>query len=99
MPLLQGSTEMKRPWHGITIAENGEALVPLPPALLRWDPHPYVALGAPYPATSDPFRLRSSVAERLLIAQERLQASTQDVVEIGISNTRRIIFFLKWFDP
>ena len=76
MPLLQGSTEMKRPWHGITIAENGEALVPLPPALLRWDPHPYVALGAPYPATSDPFRLRTSVAERLLIAQERLQASS-----------------------
>ena len=41
---------MARPWHPIPIHDNGEPLVAIPPALLRWQPHPYQALGAPYSA-------------------------------------------------
>jgi zinc D-Ala-D-Ala dipeptidase len=64
-----------RPWSGITIAECGEPLQPLPPALLRLLPHPYAALGAPYGSGQSPFQLRSGVVARLLQAQQRLQAS------------------------
>lgn len=39
----------------------------------RWSPHPYVALGAPYPPDGDPFQLRWSVLQRLLRAQRLLQ--------------------------
>ena len=60
---------MARPWHPIPIHDNGEPLEAIPPALLHWQPHPYQALGAPYPAGSDPFQLRQSVVERLLDAQ------------------------------
>jgi D-alanyl-D-alanine dipeptidase len=48
--------------------------VELPPALLRFKPHPYVALGAPYGRIS-PFCLRSGVVERLLAAQRILQTN------------------------
>ena len=64
---------MARPWHPIPIHENGEPLVPIPPALLCWQPHPYQALGAPYPAGSNPFQLRQSVVDRLLRAQQVLR--------------------------
>jgi D-alanyl-D-alanine dipeptidase len=64
---------MTRPWHAIPIAGSAEALQSLPETLLRFDPHPYVALGAPYPPESDPFRLRQSVVQRLLQAQTWLQ--------------------------
>ena len=64
---------MARPWHPIPIHDNGEPLVAIPPALLRWQPHPYQALGAPYPAGSNPFQLRQSVVERLLHAQQVLR--------------------------
>ena len=63
-----------RPWSDRPIHENGEALVALPPALLRLEPHPYVAAGAPYGPGADPFQLRSGVVERLLTAQQQLQA-------------------------
>ncbi|UFP96226.1 M15 family metallopeptidase [Gloeobacter morelensis] len=55
----------------------------LPPALLRFEPHPYVALGAPYGRIS-PFFLRSGVVQRLLEAQRRLQ--------VGDSDLRLIVF-------
>jgi D-alanyl-D-alanine dipeptidase len=64
-----------RPWSPIPIQESGEALLELPPQLLRLEPHPYAALGAPYGATASPFRLRQGVIERLLAAQESLAAS------------------------
>ncbi|MFM7652618.1 MAG: D-alanyl-D-alanine dipeptidase, partial [Vulcanococcus sp.] len=62
-----------RPWSPIPIADNGEPLLPLPPELLRLDPHPYVAVGAPYGSGGSPFRLRQGVIERLLQAQACLQ--------------------------
>ena len=64
---------MGRPWHPIPIVDNGEPLLALPPAFLCWQPHPYQALGAPYPAGTDPFQLRQSVVERLLQVQQVLR--------------------------
>ncbi len=62
-----------RPWSPVVIAECGEPLVELPPALWRLEPHPYQALGAPYGSGASPFRLRQGVIRRLLEAQQRLQ--------------------------
>jgi D-alanyl-D-alanine dipeptidase len=64
---------MPRPWNVIPVHDCGEDLIDLPPALLRLEPHPYRALGAPYGSEEGPFRLRQGVVERLLQAQERLQ--------------------------
>jgi D-alanyl-D-alanine dipeptidase len=62
-----------RPWSPIPIVDNGEPLLPLPPGLLRLEPHPYVAAGAPYGDGASPFQLRQGVIERLLEAQAQLQ--------------------------
>lgn len=62
-----------RPWSSIPIHDRGEPLVPLPPALLRLEPHPYARLGAPYGAGRSPFQLRAGVIERLLSAQAQLR--------------------------
>lgn len=62
-----------RPWHPIPIAESDEPLLPLPADLLRLEPHPYQALGAPYGKGASPFQLRQGVIERLLTAQRLLQ--------------------------
>ena len=62
-----------RPWTSIPIEECGEPLLPLPTELLRLEPHPYRALGAPYGAGGDPFQLRRGVVTRLLEAQRQLQ--------------------------
>ncbi|MGB5134798.1 MAG: M15 family metallopeptidase [Prochlorococcaceae cyanobacterium] len=62
-----------RPWNAIPIRDAGEPLEPLPESLWRLEPHPYVALGAPYGVSGSPFRLRSGVIRRLLDAQELLR--------------------------
>jgi D-alanyl-D-alanine dipeptidase len=64
-----------RPWSPIPIHDCAEGLVELPPELLRIEPHPYAVLGAPYGTAASPFRLRQAVVQRLLRAQEALQAS------------------------
>ena len=61
-----------RPWSPIPIEECGEPLQALPPALLRMEPHPYMALGAPYGTSGNPFQLRLGVVQRLLDAQQQL---------------------------
>jgi D-alanyl-D-alanine dipeptidase len=61
-----------RPWSPIPIEDCGEPLQALPPALLRMEPHPYMALGAPYGASGNPFQLRLGVVQRLLEAQQHL---------------------------
>ena len=71
---MSGASKSMRPWSDRPIHENGEALVALPPALLRLVPHPYVAARAPYGSGADPFQLRSGVVVRLLTAQQHLQA-------------------------
>ena len=61
-----------RHWSLISIEDCGEPLQPLPRALLRMEPHPYMSLGAPYGASGNPFQLRQGVVQRLLDAQQRL---------------------------
>jgi len=62
-----------KPYHRVTIAECGEALIPIPgDCLALIAPHPYEALGAPYGSKS-PFYLREGVLAALLKAQEALQ--------------------------
>jgi D-alanyl-D-alanine dipeptidase len=61
-----------RPWNSVPIEDCGEPLADLPASLLRLEPHPYQALGAPYGEAGGPFRLRSGVIARLLEAQELL---------------------------
>ena len=55
----------------ITILDSKEILLEVPDSFLRFSPHPYESLGAPYKDKS-PFYLRRTVVKRLLIAQERL---------------------------
>ena len=62
-----------RPWSSVPIRDSHEPLVPLPAPLLRIEPHPYAALGAPYGPGGSPFRLRQGVVDRLLEAQGVLQ--------------------------
>lgn len=76
-----------RPWSSIPIHDSGEPLEPLPDALLRLEPHPYQALGAPYGGGAGPFRLRRGVIERLLAAQASLQRRMPD---------RRLAIFDAW---
>ncbi|MEN9206646.1 MAG: M15 family metallopeptidase [Gloeomargarita sp. GMQP_bins_120] len=60
-------------YRDLPIHECGEPLVPVPADRLALvQPHPYLALGAPYGETS-PFWLRRGVMARLLQAQEVLQ--------------------------
>lgn len=66
----------RRPWNDRPIRECGEPLQPLPPELLRLEPHPYQCLGAPYGASDGPFQLRQGVVERLLQAQVHLQRAS-----------------------
>jgi D-alanyl-D-alanine dipeptidase len=63
----------RRPWNAIPIKASQDALVALPDGLWRLEPHPYVALGAPYGEGGSPFQLRQGVVERLLAAQRALQ--------------------------
>lgn len=67
-----------RPWNQVPIRERDEPLVPLPAPLLRLEPHPYQALGAPYGTGLDPFRLREGVLERLMQAQVLLRGCGED---------------------
>ena len=63
-----------RPWLAIPIAECGEPLVALPAAAFAFtEPHPYMAVGAPYGAAS-PWMLRQGVFAALLDAQAALAA-------------------------
>lgn len=68
-----------RPWNGVPIEGVNEPLVELPAELLRIEPHPYQALGAPYGLGGSPFRLRRGVLERLLRAQDRLRGEEPDL--------------------
>lgn len=64
---------VSKPYQAIAIQDCGEPLVPIP--LDRFavvEPHPYVALGAPYGDRS-PFYLRRGIVERLCQAQAALE--------------------------
>jgi len=57
----------------VAIKECGEKLVEISAEFLRFSPHPYEKLNAPYSGKS-PFFLRESVVSCLLKAQERLDS-------------------------
>ena len=64
---------VKKPYQGVAIAECGEPLLPIPlEEFAIVDPHPYVAVGAPY-GDKSPFYLREGIVERLRQAQVQLQ--------------------------
>lgn len=61
-----------KPYRTIAIAECGEPLVPIPRENFAfYDPHTYVALGAPYNGVS-PWQLRTGVLKALQQAQNKL---------------------------
>tara|TARA_Y100001968_G_scaffold48769_2_gene39099 strand:- start:400 stop:1104 length:705 start_codon:yes stop_codon:yes gene_type:complete len=62
-----------RPWHKYKISECNEPLIPIPPEISRFVPHPYLSLGAPYGNDIDPWKLRVDVVRRLQLAQRFLQ--------------------------
>src|ERR1700693_4350157 len=66
------SMSLIKPYRSIPIHECGEPLVPIPrEAFAFFDPHPYIAMGAPY-GVSSPWMLRLSVLGALQKAQQRL---------------------------
>ena len=61
-----------KPWNNIKINECKEPLISIPKSIFRLTPHPYMSLGAPYIAGTDPWVLRRSVLKRLILAQQLL---------------------------
>ncbi len=70
---------VKRAWSEIPIKECGEELVDLKEAFLCMEPHPYLSIGAPYGQFADPWRLRSGVFSRLVLAQKYLQLDNPEL--------------------
>ncbi len=66
---------MARPWSDIPIVECGEPLRLIPSWCNLLEPHPYVAVGAPYGEGVNPYMLRIGVIHRLSIALQTLQRS------------------------
>lgn len=67
-----------KPYHQIAIQDCGEPLMLLLSERVSLvSPHPYMAVGAPYGDRS-PFCLRQGVGDRLLKAQQLLQATQPD---------------------
>lgn len=64
---------VKKFYQDIEIADCGESLIPIPlEEFSVVNPHPYVAVGAPY-GDKSPFYLRAGIIERLRQAQAHLQ--------------------------
>ena len=57
--------------QNIIIVESKEEMLDIPSTFLRFDPHPYQLLNAPY-GDKSPFFLREDALRRLKLAQERL---------------------------
>ncbi len=61
-----------KPYQNIPIADCGEPLVAIADQITKIDPHPYIALGAPYGDRS-PFFVRQGILGRLQRSQAYLQ--------------------------
>ncbi len=61
-----------KPYQKIPIAECHESLVAIPDHFFKINPHPYIALGAPYSDRS-PFFVRQGILKRLQKSQTYLQ--------------------------
>ena len=62
-----------RPWNKLKIVDCNDPLVQLPFGFKRLIPHPYLSIGAPYQNEADPWKLRTKVIERLVLAKEYLK--------------------------
>lgn len=70
-------TSTDKPYQKIPIQDCGELLIPIPAELFIFEsPHPYHKLGAPYQLSpvSSPYYLRENVGDRLITANQYLQA-------------------------
>tara|TARA_B100000700_G_scaffold326256_1_gene437248 strand:- start:1563 stop:2318 length:756 start_codon:yes stop_codon:yes gene_type:complete len=63
-------------WSCENIRECNEPLIPIPESIFRFNPHPYMLLGAPYINGATPWVLRESVVIRLIEAQQYLSAKS-----------------------
>jgi len=62
-----------KPWYQIPIVDNNEKLISIPSEIDFIDPHPYLALGAPYNNKRKIWSLREGVVTRLISANNYLQ--------------------------
>ena len=62
-----------KPWYQIPIVDNNEKLISIPREIDFVEPHPYLALGAPYKSRRRIWSLREGVVSRLIKANNYLQ--------------------------
>ena len=62
-----------KPWYRIPIVDNNEKLMSIPTEIDFIEPHPYLALGAPYRSKRRIWSLREGVIARLIKANNYLQ--------------------------
>ena len=62
-----------KPWYQIPIVDNNEKLISIPNDVDFIEPHPYLALGAPYKSRRRIWSLRKGVVSRLVRANNYLQ--------------------------
>ena len=67
-----------KPWYQIPIVENNEKLISIPCEIDFIEPHPYLALGAPYKSRKRIWALREGVISRLLRANNYLKTIHND---------------------
>ena len=76
-----------KPWNQIPIVDNNEKLISIPTEIDFVEPHPYLALGAPYKIRRSIWSLREGVVSRLLRANNYLQS---------IHNNYSLILYDSW---
>jgi len=68
-----------RPWHENKILDCKEGLISIPKNFRKFEPHPYVALGAPYKDNFGPWYLRIGVVKRLILAEKYLRSEDSNL--------------------
>ena len=76
-----------KPWNQIPIVDNNEKLISIPTEIKLVEPHPYLALGAPYKSRKRIWSLREGVVSRLIRANNYLKT---------INNNYSLILYDSW---
>ena len=76
-----------KPWYQIPIVDNNEKLISIPNEIDFIEPHPYLALGAPYKSRGRIWSLREGVVSRLVRANNYLKS---------IQNNYSLILYDSW---
>ena len=76
-----------KPWYQVPIIDNNEKLISIPSQIDIVEPHPYLALGAPYKNRRGIWSLREGVVSRLLKANNYLKS---------IHNNYSLILYDSW---